>query len=178
MAIRKIARMGHPVLLRVSEPVADPGSPEVAALLRDMEDTLEDIKGLGIAAPQVYEPLRIVILHAPLDDCASFDSREELRHTPLTRIINPEWAALGDEQVERWESCLSVPGMRGLVRRPEKIRYSGVTPEGETIDRVVDGYHARVVQHEIDHLDGFLYPMRMGDMKTFMFETEFEHHRA
>lgn len=178
MAIRKIARMGHPVLLRVSEPVTDPGSPDVAALLRDMEDTLEDIKGLGIAAPQVYEPLRIVIFHAPLDDSASFGSREELRQTELTRIVNPEWEAAGEAQVERWESCLSVPGMRGLVRRPEKIRYRGLTPEGETIDRVVDGYHARVVQHEIDHLDGFLYPMRMEDMRTFMFETEFEHHQS
>ncbi len=177
MAIRKIARMGHPVLLQVSNAIADPGSPEVAALLQDMEETLEDIEGLGIAAPQVYEPVRIVIFHAPLDDSVDFGSREELRQTPLTRIVNPEWEPIGEEQVERWESCLSVPGMRGRVRRPEKIRYVGVTPEGKIIDRRVDGYHARVVQHEIDHLDGFLYPMRMDDMKTFMFETEFERHR-
>ncbi|MGH6718954.1 MAG: peptide deformylase [Alphaproteobacteria bacterium] len=161
MAILKIARMGHPVLARPAAPVPDPGAPEIAALIEDMIATLADIGGRGLAAPQVHVPLRVVIFHAP-----------ETGDGELTRLVNPVIEPLGDTMEDGWEGCLSVPGLRGMVPRHARVRYRGVTPEGVAIDRMAEGLHARVVQHECDHLDGILYPMRMTDLGTLVFESE------
>jgi peptide deformylase len=169
MAILKIARMGHPVLRRRADAVADPTAPEIRALITDMIETLADIGGAGLAAPQVHVPLRIVIFQVPAERLTDKpeDSAED-----LTALVNPVIEPLGDEQEIGWEGCLSVPGLRGAVPRFTRIRYRGVTPEGAAIDRTVAGFHARVVQHECDHLDGILYPQRMTDMRLLTFVEE------
>jgi peptide deformylase len=169
MAILKIARMGHPVLRRRADEVADPTAPELRALIADMIETLDDIGGAGLAAPQVHMPLRVVIFQVPPERLTGKpgDSAED-----LTALINPVIEPLGDEQEIGWEGCLSVPGLRGAVPRFTRIRYRGVTPEGAAIDRTVAGFHARVVQHECDHLDGILYPQRMTDMRLLTFVEE------
>lgn len=159
MAILKIARMGHPVLARPARPVADPTAPEISALVDDMIETLDDIGGRGLAAPQVHVPLRVVIFHAPEADS-------------LTALINPVIEPLGEAMEDGWEGCLSVPGLRGLVPRHARIRYTGTTPDGAAIHRVAEGFHARVVQHECDHLDGILYPRRMTDLGKLIFDSE------
>jgi peptide deformylase len=171
MAILKIARMGHPVLNRPADAVADPTTPEIARLVGDMMDTLEDAQGAGLAAPQVHVPLRVVIFFAPPehDDGAS-------QAVPLTVLINPEIELLGDERSDGWEACLSVPGLTGLVARWETIRYRGFALDGQTIERQATGFHARVVQHECDHLDGIVYPMRMINMAQLMFCEERRHY--
>jgi len=177
MAILKIARMGHPVLRMRAEEIADPTAPEVHALAGHMIDTLIDIDGMGLAAPQVHVSQRLVIFRSPQSADEEEDSEREW--SGLTVLANPFVEAIGDDEAEGWEGCLSVPGLRGLVTRPARVRYGGVTPKGETIEREVDGYHAKVVQHEFDHLDGILYPERMTDMTKLIFDTEFRYqHQA
>lgn len=167
MAILKIARMGHPVLARRADPVADPTAPGVRRLVADMRETLADIGGAGLAAPQVHVPLRVVIFEVPAG-AGGPDSPA----VPLTVLVNPEIEPLGGETATDWEGCLSVPGLRGAVPRPRRVRYRARGPAGEEIAREVDGFHARVVQHECDHLDGILYPMRMTDMASLHFVSE------
>ena len=174
MAILKIARMGHPVLKRIADPVPDPTSPEIHKLINDMVDTLADIGGAGLAAPQVHVPLRVVIFHVPGARLAAEDQVEGAPPPgiPLTALINPEITPLGDEMVEGLEACLSVPGLAGTVPRYSRIRYRALAPNGSVIEREAAGFHARVVQHECDHLDGILYPMRMRDMTSLGFVEE------
>jgi peptide deformylase len=177
MAILKIARMGHPVLAVPAEPVPDPKSPEIRHLVNDMLETMMDANGAGLAAPQVHVPLRVVVFQAP-DERSDPVPHEEERfdHTaPLTVLINPEIELLGPEQEGGWEGCLSVPGLRGWVERPAHIRYRGFGIDGELIEREARGFHARVVQHECDHLDGRLYTSRMSDLSRLIFESEIHH---
>jgi peptide deformylase len=169
MAILKIARMGHPVLRRVAEPVADPSAPEIRRLVADMIDTMADAAGAGLAAPQIHVSLRVVIFQVP--EGRGTGGPEDLPQ-PLTTLINPVIEPLGPELELGWEGCLSVPGLRGAVPRHARIRYRGMTQTGEAIDRVVAGFHARVVQHECDHLDGILYPQRMHDLRLLGFIEE------
>lgn len=174
MAILKIARMGHPVLSRVAEPVADPTAPEIRALVTDMIETMIDANGAGLAAPQVYVPKRVVIFQAPPERAPEgIDEAEAFDHTvALTVLINPEIELLADQMEPGWEGCLSVPGLRGLVPRYRELVYRGQGLDGETIERRARGFHARVVQHECDHLDGILYPQRMSDLADLIFESE------
>jgi len=165
--IRPILRMGDPRLLQTTQPVAQFGTPELRALIDDMFDTMRAADGAGLAAPQIGVPLRVVI----------FGSAESLPNprypaeptVPQTVLVNPLLQPVGDEQEEGWEGCLSVPGLRGVVPRYRRLRYSGFDPDGRPIERTVDGFHARVVQHECDHLDGILYPMRVRDFSRFGF---------
>jgi peptide deformylase len=177
MAILKIARMGHPVLARKAEPVANPAAPEIRRLIADMIETMVDANGAGLAAPQVHVPLRLVVFQAPesrSDPGLSEDERFD--HTsPLTVLINPEIEVVGVEQESGWEGCLSVPGLRGLVERAAHIRYRGFDQNGQAVARTARGFHARVVQHEVDHLDGVLYPQRMSDLTKLIFESEARH---
>ncbi|MDF1626752.1 MAG: peptide deformylase [Parvibaculaceae bacterium] len=178
MSILKIARMGHPILRNVADPVADPTAPEVLTLVQDMIETMDDANGAGLAAPQVHVPLRVVIFQAPAGRSAGaeIDAEETYDPTaPLTVLINPEIELIGDEVELGWEGCLSVPGLRGLVPRHRRIIYRGVDLDGELIERRAQGFHARVVQHECDHLDGVLYPQRMPDMRALIFESEVKH---
>ncbi len=169
MAILKIARMGHPVLRGVAAPVADPTAPEVKRLVADMVETLVDIAGAGLAAPQVHVPQRIVIFRVPAERVTG---RPADLPQDLIALVNPMVEPLGEERELGWEGCLSVPGLRGAVPRWARIRYRGVTPEGGVVDRIVEGFHARVVQHECDHLDGILYPQRMSDLGLLVFNEE------
>ena len=162
MTLLKIARMGHPVLARRAAEVADPTAPEVQRLVADMIETMHDAHGVGLAAPQVHVPLRIVVFMPP-------DAAED---EPVLALVNPRHEILTDERVEGWEGCLSLPGLQGLVPRAPKVSYAGMTPDGEEISRIVVGYHAVVVQHEFDHLDGILYPQRMMDMRHLVFSSE------
>jgi peptide deformylase len=177
MAILKIARMGHPVLATVARPVPDPGAPEIRRLVNDMIETMVDANGAGLAAPQVHVPLRVVIFQAPDERAgAGVPDAERFDHTaPLTVLINPEIAVMGPEIEGGWEGCLSVPGLRGYVERPAHIRYRGFGPDGKAIERSARGFHARVVQHECEHLDGRLYPSRMADLSRLVFESELRH---
>ncbi len=177
MAILKIARMGHPVLATPARPVADPRSAEIRRLVNDMVETMIDANGAGVAAPQVHVPLRVVVFQAPGERSdPGLPEEERFDHTaPLTVLINPEIEVLGTGLEGGWEGCLSVPGLRGWVERPDHIRYRGLGLEGEQIERVARGFHARVVQHECDHLEGRLYTSRMGDMSRLIFESEIRH---
>ena len=186
MAILKIARMGHPVLAAKARPVPDPRAPEIRRLVNDMVETMIDANGAGLAAPQVHVPLRVVVFQAPRERSEPSEDREQsapglseqekFDHScPLTVLINPEIAILDPAPEGGWEGCLSVPGLRGWVERPAHIRYRGFGIEGETIERVARGFHARVVQHECDHLDGRLYPSRMADLNRLIFESEIRH---
>ena len=182
MAIRKIAQMGHPILRQRAKPVADPTALAVKYLVRDMVDTMIEAAGAGLAAPQIHESLRVVIFHAP-EDRAEGESAEnpasaedsQDRTAPLTVLINPEIDHLSPHQVDGWEGCLSVEGLRGLVPRSDHIRYRGYDLEGRLIEREARGFHARVVQHECDHLDGILYPERMRDLSMLVFTSELRH---
>ena len=169
MAILKIARMGHPVLQQKAEAVDDPTAPEIQRLINDMKETLDDVGGIGLAAPQVHEGHRVVIYYEP-------GHADEEDAKDLTVLINPVIEPIvenGDDEVEvGWESCLSLPGLTGAVPRYTQIRYTGLTPEGEEFEREAHGFHARVLQHECDHLDGVLYPMRMSNMAYFGFTEE------
>jgi len=169
MAILKIARMGHPVLKARAAEVEDPTAPEVRALVADMLETLADIDGAGLAAPQVHVPRRVVIFRVPAERVTE---REDDSPLGLTALINPVIEPLSNEIERGWEGCLSVPGMMGEVPRHAEVRYSGFDLDGRPIQRSAVGFHARVVQHECDHLDGLLYPMRMEDLTRFGFETE------
>jgi peptide deformylase len=177
MAILKIARMGHPVLAAKAAPVANPASPEIRRLVADMVETMIDANGAGLAAPQVHVPLRVVVFQAPLDRAdPGLSESERFDHTaPLTVLVNPQIETMGREMESGWEGCLSVPGLRGLVERAAHIRYRGFDLEGRAIERVARGFHARVVQHECDHLDGILYPQRMDDLSKLIFESETRH---
>ncbi len=177
MAILKIARMGHPVLARVAEPVKDPTGPEIRRLVADMVETMIDANGAGLAAPQVHIPLRVIVFQAPEGRTdPGFSQAERYDHTaPLTVLINPEMEVIDPAPEGGWEGCLSVPGLRGYVERPAHIRYRGVDPDGRPVGRIARGFHARVVQHEMDHLNGILYPQRMKDMRQFIFESEVQH---
>ena len=177
MAILKIARMGHPILARRAEPVADPTTPEIKRLVADMIETMADADGAGLAAPQVHVPLRVVVFQAPGERSnANLPDAERFDHSaPLTVLINPVIEILNAAQEGGWEGCLSVPDLRGWVERPAHIRYSGFDTSGKRIERVARGFHARVVQHECDHLDGTLYVQRMRDMSKLLFESEVHH---
>jgi peptide deformylase len=170
MAILKIARMGHPVLRRPADPVPDPAAPEIRRLIADMMETMRDAGGIGLAAPQVHVPLRLVIFGVPA--ARTGPDGPDAGGVPLTVLINPEIEVLDQEKTVGWEACLSVPGLTGAVPRFRNIRYSGVTPNGAPVERVAEGYHARVVQHECDHLDGILFPMRMTDLSLLGFDEE------
>lgn len=183
MAILKIARMGHPVLQQVAEPVDDPAAPEVTAIVRDMIETLDDAGGIGLAAPQVHIPKRIVIFFIPGarahpdpqegdGEDGDADADTDDGGIDLTIMINPEIVPVGGEMDLDWEACLSVPDMMGAVPRHRAIRYRWQTLDGETMEREASGFHARAVQHECDHLDGILYPMRMDDLSLFGFADE------
>ncbi len=168
MALLKIARMGHPVLRRPAAPVDDPTDPEIARLVSDMIETLADSGGVGLAAPQVHVPLRVIVIGVP-DQRAE----EEEASLPLTALVNPEIEAVGEAVVTRPEGCLSLPEMMGRVPRPARVRYRALGLDGAPIEREVGGFHARVVQHEVDHLNGILYPMRMTDLGTLGYVEEF-----
>jgi peptide deformylase len=176
MAILKIARMGHPVLSRRADPVADPTAPEIKRLVADMIETMEDANGAGLAAPQVHVPLRIVVFQAPGSRSDGLSETEAFDHTaPLTVLINPMIEIVDPTPEGGWEGCLSVPGMRGWVERPRHIRYTGYDLDGRRILRAAKGFHARVVQHECDHIEGIVYPQRMRDLKKLIFESEIQH---
>ena len=162
--IREVLRMGDARLLEISRPVERFGTPELAALLADMGDTMAHLNGAGLAAPQIGVGLRVVIFGVK-----SNPRYPQVEEVPDTVLINPVLEPLGGEQEEDWEGCLSVPGMRGAVPRYRRLRYAGCDEQGRRFERTVDGFHARVVQHECDHLDGILYPMRIRDMRKFGF---------
>jgi peptide deformylase len=169
MAILKIARMGHPVLLQMCDPVVDPGAPEIRRLVADMMETMDDAPGVGLAAPQVHVPLRLFVFRVPETRAGEDAGDMVLGHSVL---INPEIELLTEERVLRWEGCLSIPGLRAAVPRAPRIRYRGVDCDCHRVEREVSGFHAGVVQHEYDHLDGILYPMRMKDFSLFGFNEE------
>ena len=173
MSILKIARMGHPVLRRRAEPIADPTAPEVRRLIGDMIETMVDADGLGLAAPQVHVPARLVIFHIPLEaDEAGENEESDQDPPPLRILINPTVKPLTEETESGWEGCLSVPGLRGKVPRYTAVRYDATAPNGEAVSCECEGMLARVVQHECDHLDGILYPVRMTDLTELVFESE------
>lgn len=171
MAILKIARMGHPVLLQRAEPVPNPTAPEIRRLVADMIETMEDASGAGLAAPQVHVPLRLFVFRVPAQR-ATGDADDP--PTGNLALINPTVELLGGDVRLRWEGCLSIPGLRAAVPRAWRIRYAGLNAEGEPVGREATGFHAGVVQHEYDHLDGILYPMRMTDFSLFGFNEELE----
>jgi peptide deformylase len=173
MALLKIARMGHPVLRGPAGLVEDPTAPWVRRLVEDMIETMEDAGGTGIAAPQVHEPYRIVVFRVPEERVTDMrgDGAED-----LTVLVNPVVELIGNERALGWEGCLSVPGLRGVVPRHLRIRYRGTSPEGDVVERAAGGFHARVVQHECDHLDGILYPQRMTDHRLLVFLEELQRH--
>ena len=162
MAIREILKMGHPTLLEVAKPVEKFNTSELDSIIEDMIDTMKENDGAGLAAPQIGLGMQLVIF--------GFDSNErypEADQVPFTVLINPVITPIGDEEEDGWEGCLSVPGLMGVVPRFKKIRYQGKDQHGNEIDREVGGFHARVVQHECDHLIGKLYPMRIRDFSQF-----------
>ncbi len=169
MTIRSVLKMGDPLLLQVAQPVTQFDTPELRELLIDMHDTMAALNGAGLAAPQIGVSLQVVIFGVAKNP--RYPQAEEV---PYTVLINPTLEPIGETMDEGWEGCLSVPGMRGLVPRHRHLRYRGFDPFGEPIDRTVQDFHARVVQHEVDHLLGILYPMRIRDLRNFGFnETLF-----
>ena len=167
MPAREVLRMGHPVLREKAKPIEKLGTPELRALVADMKDTMAAKNGAGLAAPQIGVSQRVVIFG--IDKNPRYPDAEEV---PFTVLVNPKITLLTREVESDWEGCLSVPGLRGVVPRYTKLRYTGTDEEGNAIDRVAEGFHARVVQHECDHLDGILYPQRMQDMTHFGFTKE------
>jgi len=165
MAVREILKMGDERLLRVARPVREFRTPELRALIADMFDTMAAANGAGLAAPQIGVDLQLVIFGSDAPNPRYPDAPV----VPRTILINPVITPLGDEEEEGWEGCLSVPGLRGVVPRWSRVRYTGFDPDGQAIDRVAEGFHARVVQHECDHLIGKLYPMRVRDFSRFGF---------
>ena len=165
MTVREILKMGDARLLRVAEPVQTFDTPELHALIADLHDTMAAVNGAGLAAPQIGVNLQLVIFGS-----TAVNPRYPGRPlVPRTVLLNPEITPLGAEEEDDWEGCLSVPGLRGVVPRWSRIRYTGFDEKGAAIDRTVDGFHARVVQHECDHLIGKLYPMRVRDFRRFGF---------
>ncbi len=175
MAILKIARMGHPVLGRRADEVVDPAAPAIRQLVADMAETLHDADGAGLAAPQVHVPLRLVLVGIPAERLAR--EGEDGDGEPLTPLINPIVTALSEDRTVGWEACLSLPGLAGYVPRFTHIHCRYQTLTGEVVEREADGFFARVLQHECDHLDGVLYPMRMDDMSRFGFVRELQQKR-
>jgi peptide deformylase len=164
MAVRPVLKMGEPLLRQVAAPVQRFDA-ELTALVTDMNDTMRALSGAGLAAPQIGVSLRVVIF-----EVGANPRYPDLSPVPYTILVNPELTPLGEEQEEGWEGCLSVPGLRGLVPRFKRLRYRGFDIEGTPIERTVGGFHARVVQHEVDHLDGILYPERIRNLRNFGFE--------
>ncbi len=170
MAVRTVVRMGHPVLRRVAGPVTRFDTPGLHALVEDLWETMHTSGGIGIAAPQIAVAKRVVVFGlGERDDRARCG---EVARIDPTVLVNPVIEPLAETMAESWEACLSVPGMRGMVPRHTRIRYTGFDAFGNRIEREVEGFHARVVQHECDHLDGVLYPSRIRDMSTFGFDEE------
>jgi peptide deformylase len=165
--IREVLRMGDPRLWQKSLPVSQLNTKELDELLRDMRDTMAHLDGAGLAAPQIAVPLRVVIFGVTANP-----RYPGIEPVPDTVLINPVLTPLSSEEEEGWEGCLSVPGMRGWVPRVRRLRYAGYDQEGKFFQREVEGFHARVVQHEVDHLDGILYPMRIRDLTKFGFNEE------
>jgi len=165
MAVRPVLKMGHPLLRQVAAPVQDLGGAQLQALVADMDDTMRALGGAGIAAPQIGVSLRVIIFE--LKDNPRYP---QLPPVPYTVLVNPVLMPLGEEQQEGWEGCLSVPGLIGLVPRHRRLRYRGFALDGTPVDRTVEGFHARLVQHEVDHLDGILFPERIRDLRSFGFE--------
>ena len=165
--IKPVLRMGDPILFQRAEPVTQFDTPELHALLQDMDDTMHSKNGAGIAAPQIGVSLQVIIFGV------GANSRyPDAELVPYTVLINPTLEPIGADMEEGWEGCLSVPGMRGVVARHSQLRYGGFDQFGNCIDRTVSGFHARVVQHETDHLNGILYPMRISDLRKFGFNEE------
>jgi peptide deformylase len=164
MPVRQVLKMGEPLLRQVAAPVTRFDA-QLAALVADLDDTMRELNGAGIAAPQIGVSARVVIFE--LKDNPRYP---HLAPVPYTVLVNPLVTPLGAEEDEGWEGCLSVPGLRGLVPRFRRLRYQGFDVQGAPIDRTVEGFHARVVQHEVDHLDGILFPQRVRDMRNFGFE--------
>jgi peptide deformylase len=164
MAIREVLKMGDPRLLTPALPVEDFASPELAQLIVDMHDTMRALNGAGLAAPQIGVGLQVAIF-----EVAANPRYPDAESVPYTVLINPLLTPLSDELEDGWEGCLSVPGMRGLVPRHTALRYQGYDAAGQPVDRSVSAFHARVVQHEVDHLHGVLYPMRIRDLRYFGF---------
>lgn len=165
MTVRRVLKMGDPLLYEKAAPVEEFGTPQLEELISDMFDTMAALKGAGLAAPQIGVSQRVVIF--------GFESNPrypEAEPVPTTVLVNPTIEPLGEETNEDWEGCLSVPGLRGRVERHSKVQYHGYDQTGGVIDRTVSGFHARVVQHECDHLDGILYPMRLKDVRLMGFE--------
>ena len=171
MAILKIARMGHPVLLRRADPVADPAAPDIRRLIADMIETMEDAGGAGLAAPQVHVSLRLFVFRVPPHRVSGAADDAPMGAAAL---LNPSLEPMGEATALSWEGCLSIPGLRAAIRRPARVRYAGWDGEGRAVAREAGGFHARVVQHEYDHLDGILYPMRMTDFSLFGFNEELD----
>jgi peptide deformylase len=167
MAIRPVLRMGDPRLLEPSRAVERFDTPELHALIADMDDTMKALNGAGLAAPQIGVGLQVVIFGVGRNP--RYPDAEEV---PYTVLLNPRLAPLGEDMEEGWEGCLSVPGMRGLVPRYRRLRYIGYDQYGRPLERSVSDFHARVVQHECDHLAGILYPMRIRDLRNFGFNEE------
>jgi len=165
VAIRPVLKMGHPLLRQVALPVTAFGTRELLELVRDMDDTMRALNGAGLAAPQIGVSLRVVIFEVTRNP-----RYPDAGEVPYTVLINPELTPLGDDTEDGWEGCLSVPGLRGLVPRYRRLRYRGYDANGLPIDRSVEGFHARVVQHEVDHLDGILYPMRLRSLHDLGYE--------
>ena len=164
MAIKPVLKMGDPLLLQVAKKVDQFNTPELHALIQDMQDTMASLNGAGLAAPQIGVSLQVAIFG--FEKNQRYPDADEV---PFTVLINPELTPLSEEKEDDWEGCLSVPGMRGVVPRYAQLRYQGMDQYGTAIDRSVSGFHARVVQHECDHLQGILYPMRIRDFRLFGF---------
>lgn len=173
MAILKIARIGHPVLLRQAEPVGEPDAPDIRRLVADMVETMLDAGGVGLAAPQVHVPLRLFVYRLPPSRVGGGPGDEP---SDTRVLINPVVEPVGDEQVLGWEGCLSIPGLRAAVPRYDQVAVTAQDGNGEPLRFEASAFHARVVQHENDHLDGVLYPMRMAatgaDFRLFGFNEE------
>lgn len=166
MPIKETIKMGDPLLWQMAKPVSNFNTPELDALIQDMFDTMEALNGAGLAAPQIAQSLRIVIFGVDANP-----RYPDIEPVPTTVLINPELSVLDDVMQEGWEGCLSVPGMRGLVPRYRKIVYRGFDQTGNPFERTATDFHARVVQHEVDHLDGILYPQRIRDLRNFGYES-------
>ncbi len=162
MTIRTVLRMGEPLLLEKAQPITAFNTPELHALIQDMQDTMSAMDGAGIAAPQIGVSLQVVIFGV-----GSNPRYPDAEQVPYTVLVNPTLNFVGEEIEDGWEGCLSVPGLRGVVPRYVRLHYTGFDQFGESIDRLVSGFHARVVQHECDHLAGILYPMRITDLSKF-----------
>jgi peptide deformylase len=165
MAVRRVLKMGDPLLYRKAEPVQQFNTPELDRLIADMFDTMAELSGAGLAAPQIGVSQRVVIFGVEANP-----RYPHVEPVPTTVLVNPVLTPIGTDMEDGWEGCLSVPGLRGLVSRHLNLRYTGFDQRGKPVDRTVSGFHARVVQHECDHLDGILYPMRLRDIRLLGFE--------